>query len=247
LGSVEAFPRKAGTLADVWRLAPTRASGVPRLRAARLEDYAAIRALQRTAQPHRPPWSLRQFESHLQAFARGQLVVECNGELLGAASSLVAAWDEGALDRGWAHVTGDGHFTTHDPAGHTLYVADSCVDLSRRGPGIARPLHLAQRKLCRALNLRRIVTAGRLAGYRAVHHAMTPEAYARRVGLGDIDDPLLRFAMMQGFQLCGVVRDFFPGDVESCRHAAVLAWLNPLYSPAGPPAFEVTARPRKCA
>jgi hypothetical protein len=47
LGSIETFPRKrtAGTLADVWRIAPLRGSGVIKVRPAKLEDYAAIRAL----------------------------------------------------------------------------------------------------------------------------------------------------------------------------------------------------------
>jgi len=29
--------------------------------------------------------------------------------------------------------------------------------------------------------------------------------------------------------------------------AALLAWLNPLYAPPGPPAFEQAQRQRKCA
>jgi hypothetical protein len=53
--------------------------------------------------------------------------------------------------------------------------------------------------------------------------------------------------MAQGFQYCGIIRDYLPEDVESCGNAALMVWLNPLYSPAEPPANVAKERPRKCA
>ena len=55
----------------------------------------------------------------------------------------------------------------------------------------------------------------------------------------------LRFALGLGFQFCGVIREYLPEDRESGGNAALLVWLNPLYSPAEPPAN--VERPRKCA
>ena len=220
-------------------------SGAIRVRAARLEDYAAIRALQRVS--HIPGWTLKQFESHREAFPEGQLVAIADGEVAGAASSLVLRWDDYALDHTFRSVTGDGFFTTHDLAGRTLYGTDVAVDVSRRGAGIARALYQAQRKLCRKLNLRRIISAARLAGYHAVRGTMTPETYAQRVIWGDIQDANLRFPMSQGFQFCGIIRGYLPEDRESEGNAALVVWLNPLYSPTEPPAGIATERPRKCA
>jgi ribosomal protein S18 acetylase RimI-like enzyme len=254
LGSIiEVFPGKRGAgrrqqrAAAAWRSAPLPGSGAVRVRAAKLEDFAAIRALQRLSQPGMPEWTLKQFESHRSAFPEGQLVAVTDGDVVGAASSLVVQWDEYALDHTWKSVTGDGFFTTHDTAGRTLYGTDVVVDISRRGAGIARALYQAQRRLCRKLNLRRIISAARLAGYHAASAEMTPETYAQRVIWGDIEDANLRLPMSQGFQFCGIIRDYLPEDVESEGNAALVVWLNPLYSPTEPPANVETERPRKCA
>lgn len=248
MGSIEVFPRKrsAGPLADVWRTAPLRGSGPIKVRTAKLEDYAAIRALQRLSQPEIPSWSLKQFESQRGVFPEGQLVAECDGEVVGAGGSLVVRWDDYALDNTWKNITGDGFFSTHEMQGHTLYGTEIFGDASRRGFGAGRALHQARRKLCRKLNLRRIIGAARLPGYSAVADSMTAELYAQRVIWGDLDVPMLRFQMAQGYHYCAILRDYLPEDVESGGHAALIVWLNPMYSPPGPPAFE-TERPRKCA
>ena len=253
MGSIiEVFPGSGGGAGrrqrvDAWRNAPVPGGGSVRVRLAKLEDYAAIRALQRIAHAGIPGWTLKQFENHRNAFAEGQLVAIADGEVVGAASSLVVQWDDYALDHTWKRVTGEGFFTTHDAAGRTLYATEVVVDVSRRGAGIARSLYHAQRKLCRTLNLRRIIRAARLPGYRGVRENMTPELYAQRVIWGDIQDASLRLPMSQGFQFCGIIRDYLPEDRESDGSAALLVWLNALFSPTEPPAKEVTERPRKCA
>ena len=81
------------------------------------------------------------------------------------------------------------------------------------------------------MNLRRIITDARLSGYSHLRDTMTPEVYAKRVVWGDIEDPLLRFHLTQGFQYCGVIRDYMPEDAEAGGHAALFVWLNPKYAP----------------
>lgn len=252
MGSIEAFPGghttvKRQRIASAWRRAPVPGSGMVRVRAARLEDYAAIRALQRQDHPDMPESTFKQYESQCKAFPEGQLAAVVDGEVVGAASCLVVKWEDHELSHTWKGVTGDGHFTTHDRAGQTLYGAEVAVNLARRGTGIGRALYQAQRRLCRKLNLRRIFTAARLAGYREVSDTMSPELYAQRVIWGDIEAPQLRFQLAQAFQYCGIMRGYLPEDRDSCGHAALIVWLNPLFSPAGPPANAEAQRPRKCA
>jgi ribosomal protein S18 acetylase RimI-like enzyme len=250
MGSVEAFPRKPGvaTIADVWRIAPLPAADdALRVRAMRIDDCAAIRALQRQASPGVPPWTLQQLESQRHIFPEGQLVAEAGGLLVGAVSTLVVKWDDYTVDHTWRSITGDGHFTTHDPAGRTLYAAEVVVDVSRRGLGVGRTLYQAQRRLCRRLNLRRVIAAARLPGYREVRDTMSPELYAMKVIWGDLADPVLRLPMTQGFHYCGVIHDYLPEDHQSCGHAALTVWLNPLYSPPRPPAAIESQRQRKVA
>ncbi len=246
MGSVETFPRKpgAGTIADVWRVAPLAGAGELRVREMRLEDCAAIRALQRFAAPALPPSTLQQLESQRHIFPEGQLVAVVDGLIVGAASALVVQWDDYALDHTWKTVTGEGYFTTHDPRGRTLYGTELTVDVNRRGFGVGRALYQAQRRICRRMNLRRIIAAARLPGYSAMKDAISPEIYAMKVIWGDIADPMMRFQMSQGFHYCGVIHDYLPEDRESCGHAALIVWLNPLHTPPRPPAAIESERRR---
>lgn len=248
MGSIRPFPASRGTtLADVWRAAPLPANGPARIRAARLEDYAALRALQKRCAPHAPPLSLRQFESRLLAFPEGQLVASCDGQLAGAAASLVVHWNDHGAEHTWRAITGEGHFVTHDASGQTLFGADLLADAALRGYSVARALHQARRRLCRRLNLRRIVVAESLAGFAARRDEMTPETYAARVAWGDLADAGLRFAMSQGFQYCGILRGYQPEDAPAGGNAALLVWLNPFHFPPSPPAFAEPQRRREVA
>lgn len=250
MGSVQYFPRAgsgAATIADVWRAGPVPGSGVVRVRETRLEDFAAIRALQRVAAPHMPAWTLKQLEAQRHAFAAGQMVAVCEGQVVGVASSLVLRWDDYGMQPTWRGVTADGSFMTHDMNGRTLYGADLVVDSTRRGFGVGRLLLQARRRLCRRLNLKRIIATARLPGYGGVRDTISPEQYAMRVVWGDIADASMRFLLAQGFQYCGILHDYLPEDADSCGHAALLAWLNPLYAPPGPTAGVEAQRQRKCA
>ena len=238
--------RQAGTLADVWRLA-SLGSEPPRVRNTRREDYAAIRAVQRDTTPHVPPWSLRQLEAQVHAFPAGQLAAAAEGHLLGAAATLVVSWSEHGPEHTWRSITADGTFATHHAEGDSLYCAAMVTDSSRRGFGVARALVQAQRRLCRRMNLTRILATARLAAYAEHRDVMSAEDYARRVVWGEIEDAGLRFALAHGYQFCGVLPAYMPEDGESCGHAALLAWLNPMHAPPQPPASIVSERRRRAA
>jgi GNAT superfamily N-acetyltransferase len=247
MGSVQNFPgRQSGTLADVWRLAAL-GSEPARVRNTRREDYAAIRAVQRDTTPHLPPWSLRQLEAQVNVFPAGQLAAMSDGHLVGAAATLVVEWRDHGLEHTWRSITADGTFATHQASGDSLYCAALVTDTSRRGFGIARALVQAQRRLCRRMNLARVVTTARLAGYAAHRDQMSAEEYARRVVWAEIEDAGLRFALAQGYQFCGVLPGYMPEDGESAGNAALLAWVNPLHAPPQPPASIVSERRRRAA
>lgn len=251
MGSIiEVFPRRPHgarpSMAARWRASSTADEGAVRVRATRLEDCAAIRGLQRMAGTGIAPLTIKQLESQRHAFPEGQAVATCDGEVIGAASTLVLRWDELALEQTWSTATGDGFFSTHDPAGRTLYSAQVVVDSTRRGFGAGRALHHWQRRLARKLNLRRLVAAAPLTGYREKKDRMTPETYSKRIIWGEIAEPGFAFLLSQGYQYCGVIHDYRPEDEDSCGHAALAVWLNPFYSPGAPPA-NIDRERRKCA
>lgn len=200
------------------------------------DDIEGIRELQKRIYPTIPPWSPAHFAQQLQTFPAGQFVALLEGRIVGSASSLIVMWDDYGLDHNWKEVTGNGEFGTHNPGGKTLYGAEVFVDPTVRRRGIGRALYSARRRLCRELKLRRIIAAGRLPGYHRHAQQMSAATYAMKVIWGDIDDPVLRFQLQEGFQFCGVVEGYIPEDAESCGHAALIVWLNPHYlgAPARP-------------
>jgi hypothetical protein len=242
---IEVFPRGSRGAAS-WRAVPLPGRGQVRVRQARLEDYAAIRALQREAAPALPGATLKQLESQRQAFAEGQLVATSPEGVVGVASTLVVPWEDHLEGPSWRMVTADGSFTTHDPQASTLLCAE-LASADGRGPEVARGLHRTLRRLARKLNLRRIVAAARMPGYQRAREEMSPELYVQRVIWGASRDACLQVPLSDGFQYCGVARNYMPEDVESGGHAALLVWLNPAYSPTEPPANLEAVRPRKCA
>ena len=248
MGSIQVFPRRpaAAPRAGAWRAAPA-AEATLRVREARLEDYGAVRTLLERAMPQFAPWSLRQYESRRLAFPEGQAVAESEGRVLGVSSALVIKWDRHGMEHTYDGITGEGSFTTHDPIGGTLYAADLAIDESADAFAAARALLQARRRLCRRRNLCRIIAPARLAACVEEGTENDPERYVRGVIWGDITDPWLRFQMSNGMHYCGVVRGFRPQDQEAGGHAALLAWLNPLHSPLGPPARIQPESRRKCA
>jgi GNAT superfamily N-acetyltransferase len=221
----------ATTLADVWRLEPSGPTTEISVREAEPADFARIRQLQVYAYPALSPTDFQQLEHQVDAFPAGQMVAVAEGEIVGFASSLIVQWDRYALDHTWASITGDGYFSTHDAAGKTLYGVDLVIDPKRQRHGIGRALNKARRRLCQARNLRRIIADARLAHYARERETMTPEVYAKRVVWGDLDDALMRFHIAQGYQYCGVIRDYRPEDAEAGGNAALFVWLNPKFSP----------------
>ena len=211
------------------------------IRNSRIEDFAQVRELQQRIYPTLAPWSEEQFRRHLEVFPEGQFTAWIGADLVGAASSLIVLWDDYGLHHNWPEVTARGWFDTHDPNGKTLYGAEVFVDPTIRRMGIGRALYTARRRLCRALKLKRIIAAGRLPGYHRHAQHMSANTYAMKVIWGDIDDPVLRFQLRQGFQFCGVIEGYLPDDVESCNYAALIVWLNPEYRE---PAVRSAGRPR---
>ena len=134
----------------------------------------------------------------------------------------------------WKDITAHGSFDTHNPQGLTLYGAEVFVNPTMRGSGIGHALYQGRRRLCRKFNLKRIIACGRLPGYHRYAKEMPIELYAQKVVWGDIRDPVLSFQLHEGFNYCGIVRDYIPEDRESLGYASLIVWLNPHYNEKKP-------------
>jgi predicted amidohydrolase/GNAT superfamily N-acetyltransferase len=205
------------------------------VREAARADIAGLVELNRIAYPglagENVVWGESHLLSHQRNFPQGQLVAEVNGQIAGAAASLIVSLGRDPLRRHtWAGITDSGYFTNHDPEGDTLYGADVYVHPEMRGKGIGAALYEARRQLCRRLNKRRILAGGRLIEYEKYADRMTPEEYAQRVVAGELNDPVLSFQLAEGFVLRGVLPNYLR-DPKSRNYASLIEWLNPEYKP----------------
>jgi predicted amidohydrolase/GNAT superfamily N-acetyltransferase len=195
-----------------------------------IEDIPAVIQLQRRAFPNQSPWRTDQLAHHLEIFPEGQLVVaDADGKVLGSSSSLLIDWDDYAESANWSSITGNGTFDTHNPMGMTLYGADMGVAPEARKQGIGTLMYEARKELIRERGLKRMLTGGRIPGYRRVADDKSAKEYVADVVDGKHRDPALSFQLENGL----VVLDVVPGymaDTESCGFATVLEWLNPEYS-----------------
>lgn len=204
------------------------------VRHTRSTDIRPLIELQQRVYPTITPWRKDLMLHQLEIFPQGQIVAEINGELAGAASSLVVLWDEWQVEHTWKEITARGSFDTHNPEGRTLYGAEVFVHPHLRGSGIGHALYRGRRRLCRKLNLKRIIACGRLPGYHHYADEMSADLYAKKVVWGDIHDPVLSFQLHEGFNFCGTVSGYIPEDNESRGYAALIVWLNPRYNKKKP-------------
>lgn len=200
------------------------------LRPAETADIPALIKLNKRAFPlmaeENVVWSERQIRNHLKLFPAGQIVAVVDGRIVGAVASLII---QSGRDPYRAHtyagVTDGGYFHNHDPLGDTLYGADVYVDPECRRQHVGAALYEARRRLCRELNLRRILAGGRLSGYDEQADGMTPEEYVQKVKDGELRDEVLSFQLREGFVVRGILRNYIT-DPRSRNLASLIEWIN---------------------
>lgn len=203
------------------------------------DDIDALVRLQREVYPHIASWQHDRVAHQIDLFPQGQFVAFYDGRLVGCASSLVIQWDEWSEPHTWDEITAKGTFDTHDVAGLTLYGAEVFVAPLLRGKRLGHALYEARRKVCKALNLRRVIACGRLPGYHKVADQMPVDLYARKVLWGDITDPVLSFQLREGFRYCGIMKNYIADDRESCGYASLIVWINPDFDPSRPSGLQL--------
>ncbi|MGV8892044.1 MAG: GNAT family N-acetyltransferase [Burkholderiaceae bacterium] len=221
---------------------PTKYMSTLIVRNTTLQDIDALVRLQREVYPTIPAWQNDRVARQIELFPEGQLVAFYNDRLVGCASSLVIIWDEWMDPHTWDEVTAKGTFDTHDPSGFTLYGAEVFVAPKLRGKRVGHALYSARRRVCKTLNLRRIIACGRLPGYYKLADQMSVELYARKVLWGDITDPVLSFQLREGFRYCGIMPNYLVEDHESYGYASLIAWINPDYDASKPTGLQLAAR-----
>ena len=209
----------------------------PRLvvRNARIRDIAGIRALSRRAYPNFDPDTPAQLRGQMQNFPDGQFVAVYEDQVVGYCATFRIGEAAAFAPHDWYQITGGGFGSRHDPEGDWLYGMEVFVDPEHRGLRIGQRLYNARKGLCERLQLKGIVFGGRMPGLaRRWRKVGSAEAYVEQVRLGQLRDPVLSFQMRNGFEIEGLLPDYWPDDRESRGHAALLAWRNPKYAEPQP-------------
>ncbi|HSB50742.1 MAG TPA: GNAT family N-acetyltransferase [Nitrosopumilaceae archaeon] len=196
------------------------------------EDIPKIVELQKVSFPFMAIegmiWKPKSLESHLKIFPQGQFCADYDGKIVGSVSSLITKLEPEYREHTWREVCGDSGFANHNPKGDSLYGADVSTHPDYRKLGIATFLYDARKSLCIQLNLRRIIAGGRLFNYCEFVDKMSPDEYVRRVIEGEIDEPVLRFQIKNGFKFIKILSNYLK-DIRSLNYATFIEWKNPYY------------------
>ncbi len=167
----------------------------------------------------------------VETFPEGQLVALLGDEVVGYAMALIVQMDEDSPWHSYAEITGDGTFSTHDPAGDSLYGADIAVHPAHRGKGVAAKLYKGRTSILRRFNLRRMIAGGRIPGYREFAGRMSAEDYVNKVVQGELKDPALSAHLKAGYKVRGIHMGYLR-DAQSLNYATYIELENPSYRPS---------------
>ncbi len=208
------------------------------LRNLRLSDYDDIKALMDDIYggPLGGSWPLKTYKAQITTFPEGQLCIEDKGKVIAAAFAVIVDYEQFGDKHTYDEITGDAYLTTHDPNGDVLYGVDVFVSKQYRGLRLGRRLYEARKELCRNLNLKSIMTGGRIPNYRDHAAEMTPQQYVEKVKEKELYDPILSFQLSNGFEVKQLMKAYLPEDKESHGYATLLQWHN-LYFEADQPAL----------
>jgi predicted amidohydrolase/ribosomal protein S18 acetylase RimI-like enzyme len=200
------------------------------LRNLKLSDYADVKRIMNDVYSNAGgAWTKEEFKSQLKNFPEGQICIEDNGKLVGAAFTVVVDYSKYGDNHTYKEITGNGMLTNHDKDGDTLYGIDIFVDPNHQGIRLGRRLYDARKELCETLNLRAIIMGGRIPGYKKHAKELSPREYIEQVKNKEIYDPILTFQLNNDFHIRKVMTNYLPDDKESKSYAVLLEWINVYY------------------
>lgn len=198
-----------------------------KLRNLEIDDFEQVKALSKLAYPfYQEEWTKKEIEFLISNFKDGQICIEDNGKLVAFALSIIVDYKKIGDRHTYPQIIDHGKFGTHQAKGDTLYGVEVIVHPDHRGMRLGRRLYDARKEICYDLNLKRIVTGGRIPGYQEKSKEMTPQQYVKNVAKKEIYDPILSFQLSNGFFVKRVLKNYLPGDLESKNYATLLEWVN---------------------
>lgn len=197
-----------------------------------LEDYTQLKVVMNEAYAGLPDlrWMKTDIRKLINKFPKGQVVIKVDGEVAGAAFSIIVNEDDFEGDHTFDDVTAKDTFTTHQAEGDTLYGIDVFISPKYRGLRLGRRLYDFRKELCEELNLKSILFGGRLPLYHQFSDDISPKEYIDKVKNKEINDPVLNFQLANDFHVKKIIKGYLPGDKQSKEYAALMEWNNIYYT-----------------
>lgn len=200
---------------------------LPTFRTATLADAATLAAIDAECWPAAMAPSLADWQSRLETYALGQLVIEYQGRpAVVAAAQRIGEKFLHAGPATYARLTDDGSFRrSHDPAGEIYQLVGVGASAIVNGLGLGRKLIDRQIAQARSLpGVRRILGFTRPARF-YTQPELSIEAYLElRNRAGRRYDPVLEFHLGSGAKVVSVHADFRPEDVEARGYGVLIEY-----------------------
>ncbi|MGE0172602.1 MAG: GNAT family N-acetyltransferase [Oligoflexales bacterium] len=198
------------------------------VREATKEDVAGIEEVYAKVYGQGQPYGPEILGAQIQNFPEGQFVAEYNGKIIGYCASIILPESVVMKPHTWREATNSGYGSTHDPDGDYLYGVEIFIDPTYRNVRIGDRFYRKRKDLCRYLRLKGIVFGGRMSLYsRHQKKLASPQDYLDQVKEKKIKDPVINFQVRQGFEIIGVLENYYPPDPDSLGYAAHMIWRNP--------------------
>ncbi|KLV05400.1 hydrolase [Photobacterium aquae] len=175
----------------------------------------------------------------IHQFPDGQICIEDNGKIIGAALTIKVEYNRFSLPHIYTDIINEQNIIQHQANGDALYGLDVFVHPDYRGLRLGRRLYDARKELCRSKNLKAILAGGRIPEYHKVADEHSVIEYLEKVKRKELYDPILSFQLANDFDVKRLMQHYLPEDEKSCGYATLLEWNNVFYEEETPSILDV--------
>ena len=194
------------------------------------DDYQELAALMDLVFPDvGGAWPESTIMDLVTQFPDGQICIEDSGKMIGAALTMKVDYTRFSLPHKNSDLVNANDVVQHNPKGDAIYGLDVFVHPDYRGLRLGRRLYEARKEMCRANNLKAILTGGRIPGFKKYSDQMRVSEYIDKVKRQEIHDPILSFQLSNDFDIKRLMRGYLPEDDKSQGYGTLLEWDNIFY------------------
>jgi len=165
----------------------------------------------------------------IHQFPDGQICIEDNGKIVGAALTIKVDYNRFSLPHVYTDIITENNVIQNQVTGDAMYGLDVFVHPDYRGLRLGRRLYDARKELCRSKNFKAILAGGRIPNYHKHADELSVTEYIEKVKRRELHDPILSFQLANDFDVKRLMRGYLPEDDSSQGYATLLEWDNFFY------------------